>query len=928
MLYNKRALYEEAFMQRRLFIILVLLLLAAVGYGIMDPAIQLLGMTSNHGFAGASALQVANGSTHLTYRSLNSYPVIQIYYARILPDSTVETHLVDGNAGYYNDTAPENLPTLQVDGNTINIFYSKQGQVQRAVSTDNGASFSLSAFDLVADTLPIVSKQDGQWTSFITPVDATADSSFMYFSNLELSETGSNTPFGGTDVITGPVRSNSDVWIRQLGGGTNGGWPTFYGPVYTTGQIQSMSGTPPLADVFRGGLYEHTPTLPTDTVTLDWSLQQQGNTIGPPNISENRIMLITVNGAEYTSWHGEIVQTGFDTLWVYSDYPPGNGAPLYANIVPHVDTLWTSGPTGICAGMINVVNSPLWIRGTFSGKQTWYSPYNIMINNDILLQNVPAGEEPPADCQDFVSLVSDKRILIQYGYKDPMDSLRYKPNCDGDQQGVFIYASLYAVKPDRWGNPFKDGVFSFEYQRPHVSVPAVTIGGTAYDNIDLHRRHYPQTTQYPWQANIDLPYYNPLWPESSPTMERGTIHIFGALAQHRRGFAHRNVADADFPNPGNIWDTDNGYYGGIAGSVYTDPVLGITFVPANAPGAAGGGIGYRSKDYHFDARLRFDTFPYNPFGLGLRCKQSNDGENWAYKYFKSQNASRAAKSSAVRNGSTALMYNNTVLWQASPTAQWQECELNLPETDSLQNLIITQNDQLLLEIYRNGNAGQDSVRVVEYDPVTESSQLRLTVPAQTYLSTVFVGADGADSFAILEADGRIRFYQQLNGSEMQCLTVWNPQIPGLATGEFDLAHSSLSIVRGTGTYMDILFSLKASNFLLSQFYYARGILEYTAIQDEVLPPLEITTNLYPNPFRDNLHYEVKTNQAVKADLSIFNLKGQKVRTLATQQQIAKGTETFIWDGRDANGKPAASGIYILRSTLGNEKRLSKLLKIK
>lgn len=915
-------------MLQRLLLITILMACAISLAGLINPALMLGGIPPCDGFAGEPAMRVANWTTHLTYLHYNAYNSRQIIYVRILPDNSVTSCVVDTAPDSDFHLQPAHFPTLEIDGNSVYIFYDKQGQVFRAVSTDNGSSFTTAVVEPLPDALPLYGKQDGNWTSFVTPSDPVAEDSYMLFSNHDISETGSPAYFWGPDEVRGAVRANTDIWIKQAGGGNNNGWPTFYGPVYTSGQIQSFSGAPPYEMVFRAGYWEHMPELKTDTTTLDWYLQHNGTVIGAPSISENRILFVTVNGSSYSSMQGDIVQTGLDTLWVYSDYPPGNGAPLYANLVPHVDTLWVAGPSGTSAGCINIVNSILWIRGTFAGKQTWYSPYNIMINNDILLQSVPVGTEPPINSPDFVSLVSGKKLIIQYGYKDPVDSLRYHPNCDGNEQGVFIYASLYAMRPDRFGNPFQDGMFTFEYQRPHVSIPDYTWNGTPYTQIDLHRRHYPQTAANPWTPNIDLPYYNPLWPEGNPFMERGTVHLYGSVAQQRKGYMHCNRIDADFPNPTGMWDVDNGYLGGQSGSPVTDPVTGSTYVPYNAPGATGSGAGYSYKDYHFDGRLAFDTFSYNPFGLGMRYKTSTDGENWAYKRFTSLNEPQRSKAMALRDGRTALSYNDHLFWQPSATAEVSDLLLTCSPADSLQNMLITPSSHLLLHLYRNNAAGQDSVRLVELYPSSNATQQRFALPVVSRINSLFSRIDGGGCFATLEADGRIRFYLPDAEGTMQSWALWNPEIGNFSEDLFDLDRSSLSITENSSGYLHIILSLAHHTDTGYSLYYATGLLQQTGTADPTLPQPDISTTLYPNPFRQNLTCRIKTNLPISADLAVYNLKGQKVRILASNYLLTKGTHDFSWDGLDSRGKATASGIYFLRSTAAGHTELHNLLKIR
>lgn len=62
-------------------------------------------------------------------------------------------------------------------------------------------------------------------------------------------------------------------------------------------------------------------------------------------------------------------------------------------------------------------------------------------------------------------------------------------------------------------------------------------------------------------------------------------------------------------------------------------------------------------------------------------------------------------------------------------------------------------------------------------------------------------------------------------------------------------------------------------------------------------------------------------------LMIFNVKGELVRTLMSQQMNA-GTHMVVWDGKDDGGKLLTSGLYIYTLRINNheEKRTMMLLK--
>jgi hypothetical protein len=458
---------------------------------------------------------------------------------------------------------------------------------------------------------------------------------YHYLTDTDKSSNNTNVYFWGPDVVHGRVHSNTDIWIKQMGGGGNNGWPTFLGPVYTAGSVRSFSGTIPVAQVFRAGYWEG--VLPIEFNLTAETIRTNGIAVGPPVYDPNRIMFVKVNGSMYTSMIGYIVNQGSIGADVWTNYPMHEGEPLFTNHYPQIDTLWTTGASGSILNHSALVQSKLWLSGRFQGAQTWCAVDTLYLTDDCVLAGTPIGMNADGtnngvyNNNDILGIVSEKSIIVKYGHKDPVTLQREKPNCGSDTDGIWIYAALCALGEGN-GDSHKDGVFSFEYQHPHPSTPAVRLYGNTqvFDKIDIHRRKYPQTADFPWPSNIDYPWYNPLWPEGRPTMERGTIHLRGSVAQRRRGFTHRGLADSDYPNPTGAWNIPLDYCGGASGVSVLDPVLGISFNSQNAPGASGSGIGYK-KDYRYDYRFDLNSPPDFPELYIRGRKPVYFAQDWVFK---------------------------------------------------------------------------------------------------------------------------------------------------------------------------------------------------------------------------------------------------------------------------------------------------------
>jgi len=81
---------------------------------------------------------------------------------------------------------------------------------------------------------------------------------------------------------------------------------------------------------------------------------------------------------------------------------------------------------------------------------------------------------------------------------------------------------------------------------------------------------------------------------------------------------------------------------------------------------------------------------------------------------------------------------------------------------------------------------------------------------------------------------------------------------------------------------------------------------------------------YPNPFNQEtqINYELPSTSHVK--ISIYNLSGQRIRTLFDSEQSA-GRYTVAWDGTNADGTRVASGVYLVRMVAGKFIAVKKMI---
>ncbi|MGC9316172.1 MAG: T9SS type A sorting domain-containing protein, partial [bacterium] len=82
-------------------------------------------------------------------------------------------------------------------------------------------------------------------------------------------------------------------------------------------------------------------------------------------------------------------------------------------------------------------------------------------------------------------------------------------------------------------------------------------------------------------------------------------------------------------------------------------------------------------------------------------------------------------------------------------------------------------------------------------------------------------------------------------------------------------------------------------------------------EDNRLPKEVALHDNYPNPFNPATAITFELPQETKVELSVYNLLGERVTTLA-DSRLRAGTHRVTWAGRDDNGRDLPSGVYFYR----------------
>ena len=88
------------------------------------------------------------------------------------------------------------------------------------------------------------------------------------------------------------------------------------------------------------------------------------------------------------------------------------------------------------------------------------------------------------------------------------------------------------------------------------------------------------------------------------------------------------------------------------------------------------------------------------------------------------------------------------------------------------------------------------------------------------------------------------------------------------------------------------------------------------------------TSIFPNPFNPSASIKYKLSVSGNAKLEIFNFKGELIRVIDLGYKEADKNYSIVWDGKNAQGKTVASGIYNFRLVSPETKDTKKAILLK
>ncbi len=196
-----------------------------------------------------------------------------------------------------------------------------------------------------------------------------------------------------------------------------------------------------------------------------------------------------------------------------------------------------------------------------------------------------------------------------------------------------------------------------------------------------------------------------------------------------------------------------------------------------------------------------------------------------------------------------------------------------------------------------------------------------------------------DSIFNLENIGMDRITVELNGYRFR-LTI-DPYEVNLGDNIFLMPENG-TLVFNIGEYLNpdpevtiIRFNYQgqigdSSHILIGDVVLPGEEVDFVLELKELPKKLGISQN-FPNPFNDftDITFTIPDSwlNGAEVDLSIYNLLGQKVRTLFRGRRLY-GDFNVRWDGRNSQGIPVASGVYLYRISARGQQIVKRMIAIK
>lgn len=200
---------------------------------------------------------------------------------------------------------------------------------------------------------------------------------------------------------------------------------------------------------------------------------------------------------------------------------------------------------------------------------------------------------------------------------------------------------------------------------------------------------------------------------------------------------------------------------------------------------------------------------------------------------------------------------------------------------------------------------------------------------------VDVNADHIPELVCIDNNTSI-FVLDNTGTEFSCFPYMQSYISSTPASIDDIdGDNDLDIVCGYSRGL-LMYDLRLAKSTCMPWTTYRGsyertgnymLFEHVANNDQnAIVNVQLEQN-FPNPFNPETNISFSLPSSDKVEISIYNIKGQKVKTLCNLK-MESGKHTLLWNGKDDKGNSVAAGIYFYQLNTNKLKITHKMLLLK
>jgi hypothetical protein len=297
----------------------------------------------------------------------------------------------------------------------------------------------------------------------------------------------------------------------------------------------------------------------------------------------------------------------------------------------------------------------------------------------------------------------------------------------------------------------------------------------------------------------------------------------------------------------------------------------------------------------------------------------SEDENWVCYFLEDTQDAEDAFSSATLSQLYKVVTRN---WTAVKTIFGWSFPQN--STFSYGDLVIIEDDSVsdfdfiwqgpsreLIEPYERPEPTQFSYQEeMEYLPVFMEFGEEVPLEVGVYVDNVCKGAEVVDSDSLFQL--RAYVLDEEPGYELVFVFYYGRSEKQVMDYRIDNSYSQYStdrlITGNLGEYAFIEFG--------------------DPLSDDV-PELETDLKVYPNPFNPTIQLWFQAGEHGNYDMAVYNLKGQKVKTILANEYCTKGDRIErVWKGLDDKGSKVSGGVYFVRVTSPHDEQVRKVILLK